>query len=68
MDILSRGRAHVDAIQAAIEAARKDGFVTGFESWYDESQYVRLTLWQNQRGEDGVMRRIFDEEITDGYT
>lgn len=68
MDILSKGKAHVAAIQAAIEAAREDGFVTGFETYEFETHYVQLMLWQNQRGEDGVMRRIFDEEITDGYT
>lgn len=62
------GQEHLAAIKAAIEAAREDGFLIGFDTYELESRYVQLTLWQNRRGEDGVMRRIFEEEITDGYT
>lgn len=68
-----KGRAHLAAIKAAIEAAREDGFLLefqsyNFESYNFESQYVQLFLWQNHRDGDGVMRRTFEEEITDGYT
>lgn len=62
------GREHLAAIKAAIEAAREDGFLLEFQSYGFESQYVQLFLWRNRRGEDGVMRRTFEEEITNGYT
>lgn len=62
------GQEHVAAIRAAVEAARKDGFLLEFQTYDFESQYVQLMLWQNRRGDDGVMRRIFEEEIADGYT
>lgn len=62
------GKEHLAAIKAAIEAAREDGFLLEFQSYNFESQYVQLFLWQNHRGEDGVMRRAFEEEIADGYT
>lgn len=67
-DTPSKGKVHLAAILAAIEAAREDGFLLEFQSYDFESRYVQLFLWQNRRGEDGVMRRIFEEEITDGYT
>lgn len=62
------GQEHLAAIKAAIEAAREDGFLLDFQGYDFESRYVQIMLAQNRRGEDGVMRRIFEEEITDGYT
>ena len=62
------GQAHLASIKTAIELARRDGFLLEFQSYNFESQYVQLFLWQSRRGEDGVMRRTFEEEITDGYT
>lgn len=62
------GQEHLAAIKAAIAAAREDGFLLEFQTYELESRYVQVMLWQNRRGEDGVMRRIFEEEITDGYT
>lgn len=62
------GEEHLAAIKAAITAAREDGFLLEFQTCDFESQYVQLMLWQNRRDEDGVMRRIFEGEITDGYT
>jgi hypothetical protein len=67
-EVTQQGQKHLAAIKAAIEAAREDGFLTGFETEEFKSQHVQLFLWQNRRGEDGVMRRIFEQEITDGYT
>jgi hypothetical protein len=62
------GQEHAAAIRAAVEAAREDGFLLEFQTYDFESQYVQLMLWQDRRDGDGVMRRIFEEEITDGYT
>lgn len=62
------GQEHAAAIRAAIEAAQGDGFLLEFQTYDFESQYVQLMLWQNRREGDGVMRRIFEEEIADGYT
>ena len=62
------GEEHAAAIRAAIQAAEGDGYRLGFESSDFDSVRVSLTLWQNRRGEDGVMRRTFEEEITDGWT
>src|SRR5574342_618331 len=54
--VLMTGQEHLAAIQAAIKAAKEDGFLLEFQSYGFESQYVQLFLWQNRRGEDGVMR------------
>ncbi len=62
------GEEHLAAIKAAIEAAGEDGFLLEFQTYELTPQYVQLMLWQNRRGDDGVMRRIFEEEIADGYT
>lgn len=62
------GQEHLVAIKAAIKAAKEDGFLLEFQTDDFESQYVQLMLWQNRMGEDGVMRRVFEEEITDGFT
>lgn len=62
------GGEHAEVIRAAIRAAREDGFILGFETYELESIWVQLLLWQNRRGEDGVMRRVFEEEIDSGLT
>lgn len=67
-EVTQQGQKHLAAIKAAIEAAEEDGFLLEFQTYELQSQQVQLMLWQNRRGEDGVMRRIFEEEITDGYT
>ena len=67
-EVTQQGQKHLAAIKAAIEAAEEDGFLLEFQTYELQSQRVQLMLWQNRRGEDGVMRRIFEQEITDGYT
>jgi hypothetical protein len=49
---------HVAKIQAALEAAREDGYL--LQGWTDgyhnDSVGVDLMLIRNKRGDDGVMR------------
>ena len=67
-EVTQQGLKHLAAIKAAIEAAKEDGVLLEFQTCELQSQQVQLMLWQNRRGGDGVMRRIFEEEIADGYT
>jgi len=48
---------HVAAVQAALQAARDDGYL--FQAWPDVGHidsHVDLMLIRNKRGSDGVMR------------
>ncbi len=49
---------HVAAIQAAIKAAREDGYLLqGWTmDWFEDSVEVDLMLVRSKRGKDGVMR------------
>lgn len=61
------GQEHADAINAAIRAARKDGFLLEWDfyyvDWWGEREVseVNMGLYRNKRGEDGVMR--VDERV-----
>lgn len=56
------GAEHAEAIRAAINAARADGYLIGWDfyyvDWWDEREVsgVNMNLYRNKRGADGVMR------------
>ena len=69
--------AHVTALHAAIQAAREDGYLLGWDfdygysygysvdhSWVEE---VSLSLYRNRRGEDGIMRREEEATVLEAY-
>ena len=60
---------HVAAVQAAIQAAREDGYL--FQGWPDDydgfASMVDLMFVRNKRGEDGVMRNVERAKIDTVY-
>lgn len=64
---------HVAAIQAAIQAARNDGYLIEWDfsyiEWYDEREVstVEAHLYRNRRGSDGIMRQVEREMILDEF-
>ena len=64
---------HVAAVQAAIQAAREDGYLLGWDFDHDYSvdyplvEEVSLSLYRNRRGEDGIMRQVERELVLEAY-
>lgn len=65
---------HVAAIQAAIQAARDDGYLIEWDFSYVDWGWagrdvstVEAHLYRNRRGSDGIMRQVEREMILDDF-
>ena len=59
---------HVAAVQAALGAAREDGYLLqGWPDDYNNPSMVDLMFVRNKRGEDGVMRVESRAKIDEVY-